>query len=53
MGITSDHGLLRTVKVHLDSRGNEVFGGPQGAYVDLQPDSNSFDMLAGLVKVKR
>jgi biotin--protein ligase len=41
VGITTDHGLLRTEP--LDGR---------GGYVDLQPDGNSFDMLKGLITVK-
>lgn len=41
--ITADHGLLRTL--------------PEGetgskAFIDLQPDGNSFDMLVGLIKTK-
>lgn len=40
MGITPDHGLLRT----------EPLSG--GQYIDLQPDGNSFDMMKGLIKTK-
>ncbi|KAF5379443.1 hypothetical protein D9615_006567 [Tricholomella constricta] len=45
-GITSDHGLLRTML--------ERSGRPLGAhgYIDLQPDGNSFDIMAGLIKSK-
>ena len=40
VGITSDHGLLRTV--------------PEGGYeyIDLQPDGNTFDLMAGLIMTK-
>ena len=41
VGITADHGLLRTVP----ERGGEAF-------IDLQPDGNSFDMMANLIKTK-
>jgi len=40
VGISPDYGLLRT----------EPLGG--GQYIDLQPDSNSFDMMKGLIKTK-
>jgi len=45
VGITPDHGLLRTLPE-----------GSRGAiedFIDLQPDGNSFDMMAGLIKTKR
>lgn len=42
-GVTTDHGLLRTVPVH---------AGYGSHYIDLQPDGNSFDMMKGLIKVK-
>ncbi|KAG8900117.1 biotin holocarboxylase synthetase [Tulasnella sp. 403] len=46
VGITSDYGLLRTVPV-----GDEIrFGADR--YIDLQPDGNSFDMMAGLIRLK-
>ncbi|KAI0320429.1 hypothetical protein OF83DRAFT_1169368 [Amylostereum chailletii] len=41
LGITPDHGLLRT----LPERG-------AGGFIDLQPDGNSFDIMAGLIKAK-
>ena len=44
VGITPDHGLLRTV-TELGRDGNME-------YIDLQPDGNSFDLLAGLIKTK-
>ncbi|KAG9307968.1 class II aaRS and biotin synthetase [Chiua virens] len=40
VGITPDHGLLRTMPL----------GG--GQFIDLQPDGNSFDMMKGLIKTK-
>ncbi|KAG2147398.1 class II aaRS and biotin synthetase [Suillus bovinus] len=40
VGITPDHGLLRTVPM----------GG--GEFIDLQPDGNSFDMMKGLISTK-
>ncbi|RDB27788.1 Biotin--protein ligase [Hypsizygus marmoreus] len=45
-GITPEHGLLRTVpeKAGWSSGGEE--------YIDLQPDGNSFDIMAGLIKSK-
>ncbi|KIJ30523.1 hypothetical protein M422DRAFT_53712 [Sphaerobolus stellatus SS14] len=44
MGITSDYGLLRTVP--------EGRPAVPGEFIDLQPDGNSFDMMAGLIKRK-
>ena len=46
LGITEDYGLLRTVP---EDAGWGV--GPDG-YVDLQPDGNSFDIMAGMIKTK-
>jgi biotin--protein ligase len=45
-GITPDHGLLRTIPVRT--------GWPSGedGYIDLQPDGNSFDIMAGMIKTK-
>lgn len=43
-GITPDHGLLRTLP--------DGMGGLGEGFIDLQPDGNSFDMLAGLIKTK-
>lgn len=42
-GITPDHGLLRTMP-------ERPTGGPR--FFDLQPDGNSFDLMAGLIKSK-
>lgn len=51
VGITPDHGLLRTVPIDVDRNGKEVFGGGAAskAFVDLQPDGNGFDMIKRLV----
>ncbi|KAL1939447.1 hypothetical protein VTO73DRAFT_10003 [Trametes versicolor] len=49
VGITPEHGLLRT----LPERDGWGGGGGQGVeYIDLQPDGNSFDLMAGLIKTK-
>ncbi|KAJ3781552.1 class II aaRS and biotin synthetase [Lentinula aff. detonsa] len=49
-GITPDHGLLRT----LPERNQPGHPGRaiQEGFIDLQPDGNSFDLMAGLIKVK-
>ncbi|KAK1228489.1 biotin holocarboxylase synthetase [Marasmius sp. AFHP31] len=45
-GITPDHGLLRTLPERTGwSTSHEGF-------IDLQPDGNSFDLMAGLIKSK-
>lgn len=41
-GITPDHGLLRTLPENAHTL----------SYIDLQPDGNSFDIMAGLIKSK-
>jgi biotin---protein ligase len=46
VGIT-DYGLLRTVPER------RAWGAEDEGFVDLQPDGNSFDMMAGMIKVKR
>lgn len=43
-GIT-DHGLLRTIPERTGWSSNNEF-------IDLQPDGNSFDLMAGLIKAK-
>ncbi|KAI6096161.1 class II aaRS and biotin synthetase [Pisolithus croceorrhizus] len=43
--ITTDYGLLRTVPLSGASGSSQ--------YIDLQPDGNSFDMMKGLIKMKR
>jgi hypothetical protein len=50
LGITLDHGLLRTVPAdgHTRSWDERTDG-----YIDLQPDGNSFDMLSGLICLKK
>jgi len=52
VGITPDFGLLRTLPI------NQYGSGPYGGFsqsspfIDLQPDGNSFDIMAGLIKSK-
>ncbi|KAJ7721032.1 class II aaRS and biotin synthetase [Mycena metata] len=46
MGITPDHGLLRTLP---ESSG---WSGSSEGFIDLQPDGNSFDLMAGMIKTK-
>ncbi|KAL5492250.1 BPL1 [Sanghuangporus weigelae] len=48
IGITPNHGLLRTMP---EARGYRSFRGDE--YIDLQPDGNSFDLMAGLIKAKK
>ena len=48
VGITSEHGLLRTMAE--PERGATWSAVPE--YFDLQPDGNSFDLMAGLIKTK-
>lgn len=48
MGITSDYGLLRTMPERSGGRAGEKAEG----YIDLMPDGNSFDIMAGLIKSK-
>ncbi|KZT22959.1 hypothetical protein NEOLEDRAFT_1137325 [Neolentinus lepideus HHB14362 ss-1] len=50
-GITLDHGLLRTVPERSSGLGG-IGGGGGAEYIDLQPDGNSFDIMAGLIKTK-
>ena len=49
VGITLEYGLLRTVAEPTPGAGR-VAAGPE--YIDLQPDGNSFDLMAGLIKTK-
>lgn len=50
LGITEDHGLLRTIP---ERSGLGRFGSMVDVeYVDLQPDGNSFDLMANLIKSK-
>ena len=48
VGITKDHGLLRTIP---EWNGTGSFRSTV-EYVDLQPDGNSFDLMANLIKSK-
>ena len=52
VGITPDFGLLRTLPVGRSQYGG--YGGPHqlSPFIDLQPDGNSFDIMAGLIKSK-
>lgn len=45
-GINTETGFLQT----LPERGQYIPGGT--GFIDLQPDGNSFDMMAGLIKTK-
>ncbi|EMD37081.1 hypothetical protein CERSUDRAFT_114980 [Gelatoporia subvermispora B] len=47
VGITPNHGLLRTMPER-----DGWSGGGTGEFIDLQPDGNSFDLMAGLIKSK-
>ncbi|KAI0342898.1 class II aaRS and biotin synthetase [Trametopsis cervina] len=47
VGITGDHGLLRTIPEGSGSG----YGSTEG-FIDLQPDGNSFDLMAGLIMTK-
>ncbi|TFK89347.1 class II aaRS and biotin synthetase [Polyporus arcularius HHB13444] len=47
VGITPDHGLLRTLP---EPDGTTSSYGAD--FIDLQPDGNSFDLMAGLIKTK-
>ena len=49
VGITPEHGLLRTMP---ESRGGYL-SNRGDAFIDLQPDGNSFDLMAGLIKAKQ
>lgn len=49
LGLTLDHGLLRTKRVVMNASGDWI---EDGTVIDLQPNSNSFDMLSGLIKTK-
>ena len=52
VGISPDHGLLRTIPV---DAAPVISSNPFAAanqYIDLQPDGNSFDLMSGLIKTK-
>lgn len=52
VGITHDHGLLRTIPERT-GWGTSVGHDAHDGYIDLQPDGNSFDIMMGLIKAKR
>ena len=47
VGITPEHGLLRTIP-----EGQAYYTHRGESFIDLQPDGNSFDLMAGLIKTK-
>lgn len=53
VGITPDYGLLRCVPISASSSlyGRDVEGS-SAEFVELQPDGNSFDLMAGMIKRK-
>ena len=57
VGITPDFGLLRTLPIGHNGPGGNAGQGYAGShqstpFVDLQPDGNSFDIMAGLITSK-
>jgi len=60
VGITPDYGLLRTLPISQSNSGGyggRGYSGNSGShqsnpFIDLQPDGNSFDIMAGLIKSK-
>jgi len=52
VGITHDHGLLRTIPERTGWSVRAQHGADDG-YIDLQPDGNSFDIMMGLIKAKK
>ncbi|GAA5982291.1 hypothetical protein JCM10908_004817 [Rhodotorula pacifica] len=53
VGITPEHGLLRTVSVDSGHSEYERERHPSGpTYIDLQPDGNRFDILKGLISAR-
>jgi len=57
VGITPDYGLLRTIPIGRSDSGGYGGWGYDGfsqsnLFIDLQPDGNSFDIMAGLIKSK-
>ena len=60
VGITPDYGLLRTLPIGQSNPrgyGGLGYGAYSGShqsspFIDLQPDGNSFDIMAGLIKSK-
>ncbi|KAI9508257.1 class II aaRS and biotin synthetase [Russula earlei] len=51
IGITHDHGLLRTIPERTGWSKTMQRGTDE--YIDLQPDGNSFDIMMGLIKAKK
>jgi len=51
VGITHDHGLLRTIPERTGWKTRVQHAVDE--YIDLQPDGNSFDIMMGLIKAKR
>jgi len=52
VGITHDHGLLRTTADRPGLMSEYERNSWRSDYIDLQPDGNSFDIMAGLIKAK-
>ncbi len=52
VGITHDHGLLRTIPERT-GWGSSARYGVDDDYIDLHPDGNSFDIMMGLIKAKK
>lgn len=60
VGITPEYGLLRTLPIGQSEpggyggQGYSRYGGSHQStpFIDLQPDGNSFDIMAGLIKSK-
>jgi len=52
VGITADHGLLRTIPVRRAAFDPWTSRSGETDYIDLMPDGNSFDIMAGLIKTK-
>ncbi|KAH7101647.1 biotin-protein ligase [Auriculariales sp. MPI-PUGE-AT-0066] len=51
VGLEPKYGLLRTLPTSAAEASSNPFA-RESAYIDLQPDGNSFDMFAGLIKMK-
>ena len=53
VGITHEHGLLRTIPERTGWGRSGARHGVDDEYIDLQPDGNSFDIMMGLIKTKK
>ena len=53
VGITHEHGLLRTIPERTGWGRGGARHGVDDEYIDLQPDGNSFDIMMGLIKAKK